>query len=56
MRLTLSFNIQIVSEGVKTSKKQHSTLRCIVENAEPEFGENSPRWLFCGVNTMKGLT
>ena len=37
MRLTLSINSQIVSEGVKTSKKQHSTL------TEPEFEENSPR-------------
>ena len=43
MRLTLSINNQIVCEGMKTSKKQHSTLRYIVENAEPEFQVNSPR-------------
>ena len=45
MNLTLSINNQIINEGVKTSKEQHSTLRCTVENAEPEFEENSPRWL-----------
>ena len=43
MRLTLSINNQIINEGVKTSKEQHSSLRCIVENSEPEFEKNSPR-------------
>lgn len=41
MRLTLSSNNQTVSEAAKTSKEQHCTLRCIVENAELEFDENN---------------
>ena len=45
MRLTLSVNNQIINEGVKKNKEKHSTLRCIVENPEPEFEENSPQWL-----------
>ena len=45
MRLTLWISHQIVSEGVKTSKQQHSTLRYIVKNKEPQFEKNSLRWL-----------
>ena len=41
MRLTLSSNNQTVSEAAKTSKEQHCTLRCIVENAELEFDEKN---------------
>ena len=53
MRLTLWISHQIVSEGVKTSKQQHSTLRYIVKNAEPQFEKNSLRWLLSQTRNSK---